>query len=301
MSLPRQIFAGSFYLLTRRCTQRQFLLRPDEITNNAFLYCLIEAAQRCGIQVLLPIAEANHHHTVIYDRDARAPQFVEHFHKMLARCMNARWGRGENLWSSEEVCLTRLVTRDAVIDKLIYTAGNPVKDLLVDKAIHWPGATGYGAFLTGQALRAVRPTHFFRKDGVMPEIVELALTIPAELGPAEAVIAEVKAGVEKLERTVRAERISSGKRVMGVKRVLAQSWRDSPDSDEPRGGLRPRFAGSGAPRIAALAAYRQFLVDYVAARDSLRKGFPATFPAGTYWLAHNAGVSVLSVVPIPFE
>src|SRR5215212_10204097 len=48
MSLPRQVLPGQFYLITRRCTQRQFLLRPDRDTNNAFTYCLIEAAQRCG-------------------------------------------------------------------------------------------------------------------------------------------------------------------------------------------------------------------------------------------------------------
>src|SRR5689334_11441988 len=111
MSLPRQVLPGSFYLVTRRCTQRQFLLRPDEINNNTFLYCLIEAAQRCKIDVLLPMAEANHHHTVIYDRYGRAPEFAEHFHKMVARCMNARWGRSENLWSSTGLCLTRLVDR----------------------------------------------------------------------------------------------------------------------------------------------------------------------------------------------
>jgi hypothetical protein len=30
MSFPRQVIAGSYYLITRRCTQRQFLLRPDK-------------------------------------------------------------------------------------------------------------------------------------------------------------------------------------------------------------------------------------------------------------------------------
>jgi len=45
--LPRQVLPRQFYLITRRCTQRQFLLRPDAATNNAFLYCLIHAALRC--------------------------------------------------------------------------------------------------------------------------------------------------------------------------------------------------------------------------------------------------------------
>jgi putative transposase len=54
--LPRQVLPRQFYLITRRCSQRQFLLRPDTVTNNAFLYCLIAAALRCEIDVLLPCA-----------------------------------------------------------------------------------------------------------------------------------------------------------------------------------------------------------------------------------------------------
>jgi len=54
MSLPRQVLPGQFYLVTRRYMQRQFMLRPDTETNNAFTYCLIEAAQRCQIEVILP-------------------------------------------------------------------------------------------------------------------------------------------------------------------------------------------------------------------------------------------------------
>jgi hypothetical protein len=80
MSLPRPVLPGQFYMITRRCTQRQLSLRPDPATNNAFTYCLIEAAQRCEIDVLLPCAMSNHYHAVIFDRYGRYPEFVEHFH-----------------------------------------------------------------------------------------------------------------------------------------------------------------------------------------------------------------------------
>jgi putative transposase len=299
MSRPRQIFPGSFYLLTRRCTQRQFLLRPDKTTNNTFLYCLIEAARRYGIDILLPMAESNHHHTVLYDKNGRAPQFVEHFHKMVARCMNARWGRWENLWAANAVCLTRLVTREAVIEKLVYAATNPVKDLLVDKVMQWPGVNGYRYWIKGQTLRAVRPTHFFRKDSKMPSVVELRLTIPPELGDTDAVIAEVRAGVAAVEKKVRAERLKSGKRVIGSRAIRKQRWHASPKSVERRGGLRPRFAGRGPAGIAARAEYRQFLVDYAQARRCWLKALPAVFPRGTYWLARCAAVPVVPPAPTP--
>ena len=86
--LPRQVLPRQFYLITRRCTQRDFLLRPDAATNNAFLYCLIAAALRCEIEVLLPCAMSNHYHAVIYDRVGRYPEFLEHFHKLVARSQN---------------------------------------------------------------------------------------------------------------------------------------------------------------------------------------------------------------------
>jgi hypothetical protein len=38
------------------------LLRPDAPSNNAFRYCLINAALRCESDVLLPCAMSNHYH-----------------------------------------------------------------------------------------------------------------------------------------------------------------------------------------------------------------------------------------------
>src|SRR5690606_10173689 len=116
--------------------------------------CLGEAAKRFDIAVVLPTAESNHHHTVIYDVHGNLPAFMEHFHKMLARCMNARWGRWENFWASVEPTATRLLDRDSVIKKLIYAAANPVQDLLVQYAHQWPGTNGYRHFLSGKPMTA---------------------------------------------------------------------------------------------------------------------------------------------------
>jgi putative transposase len=293
MSLPRQVLPGQFYLITRRCTQRQFLLRPDAATNNAFTYCLIEAAQRSHVEILLPCALSNHHHTVIYDRFGRVPEFVEHFHKMFARSQNALRGRWENFWSSEQVCVVRLVGRDDVIDKLVYTAVNPVKDHLVDRVHHWPGVNGLGALLTGRPLRAERPGHFFRRDGTMPEAVEMRLTIPPELGPEADVLDELRRRVTEVEDALAAERQRTGRRVFGRRAVLQQSWHGQPTSIEPRRNLRPRVAAQSKwARIEALLRNRAFLVEYATARDAWRAGTPVTFPVGTYWLRRFANVPI---------
>src|SRR5690606_28525483 len=44
-----------------------------EDTNNAFIYCLGEAAKRFEVDVLMTSAESNHHHTVVFDRHGLVP------------------------------------------------------------------------------------------------------------------------------------------------------------------------------------------------------------------------------------
>lgn len=292
MSRPRQILKEQFYLITRSCTQRQFLLRPDDATNNAFIYCLAVAAIKFGVDVLYTLAESNHHHTVIFDRYGVVSAFVEHFHKLFARSQNALRGRWENFWSSSEPCITRLLDRKAVIDKLIYTASNPVKDLLVERAHQWPGPNAYSAFMNGRAMLATRPLHFFRESGPTPDEVTLNFVIPEELGPAAEVIREVREGVATVERTIRLERQASGSGVLGRRRAMEQSWKDAPSSVEPRRKLRPRFAGSRTVRRPALANYRMFLHAYREARERWLRGEYALFPRGTYWLSRFAFVPI---------
>ncbi len=279
-------------MVTRKCTQGQFLLQPDDEVNNAITYCLAEAAQRFGMEVILPMAEANHHHTGLYDRHARHPKFTEHLHKMIARCLNAYRGRRENFWAAEEVCVTVLCDRETVIDKLVYAATNPVKDLLVERVHHWPGINGYVDLVNRRPLRARRPRFFFSPDGDMPEEVELELVIPPELGETDEVIAELRARVERVEREVLEHRQRTGRSILGRSRIRKQSWRDSPSSIKPPRTIRPRFAGRKETRIAALQAFREFLVSYREARQAWRAGNEsALFPKGTYWLAQFGPVA----------
>ena len=295
MTRPRQVLPEQFILINRRCTQRQFLLRPDEETNNNILYCLGCAMQKYQMEVLMLSVESNHEHIVIYDRLGNYPAFAEYFHKLLARSQNALRGRWENFWSSEELCAVRLISREDVIARMVYTAANPVKDRLVERVHKWPGVNGYVHLMTGRAFTAKRPRHFFRPDGPMPESVTFEMTIPPELGPREQVLAEVRAGVEAIENALAVE-IRQGARVVGRKRILTQSWKDSPTSVAPRRNLRPRFAcANKQDRIVVLLAYRAFLDAYQAARKRWLAQQPSVFPVGTYWLRRFAAVPVASV------
>jgi hypothetical protein len=112
------------------------------------------------------------------------------------------------------------------------------------------------------------------------------------LGPAEQVVAEVRERVIQLEAEMRAHRAKTGARLIGRRAVLAQSWRASPTSVEPRRNLRPRFAGGHDVRMAALIAYQEFSAAYRDARRAWTLGLKAIFPPGTYWLARFAPITV---------
>lgn len=260
-----------------------FLLRPDEATNNAMLYCLIVAAKAHDIDVVLPYAASNHHHTIVFDRHGTYPRFMEHFHALVARCMNRLRKRSENFWASVEPCAIRLVNREDVIAKMIYVAANPVKDRLVDRVHHWPGVNGYMNLFSGKPLQATRPRHFFRKKGRMPEHVSLELTLPPELGLRDEVLREVREGVEAIERELAAEIRAGRAHVVGARRIRNQPWSELPTTEVPHNDLRPRFAARDPEsRKAALLSFRGFLENYRAARERCRLMQPSVFPYGTY-------------------
>ncbi len=275
-------------MITRRCTQRQFLMRPDRETSGAFIYCLAEAAARYRIEVIFTVAMSNHHHTGIHDVEGNYPAFLEHFHKLFAKCQNALRGRWENFWSSEQTSVVRLVEPNDVVDKMVYALTNPVKVGLVERAHHWPGVTSVVALLHGSTLSATRPKHFFRDEGPMPETAVLRLARPPGFEHlSEAELSNlILERVRFAEESLTAERRRSGSSIVGRRGVLAQRWSDRPGSREPRRALSPRVAArSKWSRIEALLRNRTFRDAYAAARASFIGGIAdVVFPPGTYWL-----------------
>jgi len=294
MGLPREVLPGRSYMMTRRCTQRQFLLRPDPEMTAAFLYCLAEAALRFGIEVLFTMANANHHHTGIYDRYGNYPAFLEHFHKLVAKCGNALRGRWENFWSAEQTSVVRLVDPDDILAKMVYALGNPVKDHLVERAHHWPGASSLRATLAGDTLTLRRPRCFFRSEGPMPETVTLRFApLPGFEHMSQAEFGRLLEGrIREVETTAAQERRRTGARILGRAAVLAQRWRDRPQTAEPRRGLSPRVAARNKwSRLEAILRNKAFVDAYRVARDALVHGVrDVLFPAGTYWLRRFADV-----------
>lgn len=248
------------------------------------------------IELIVAQQMSNHRHTTFFDRHGRVIEFVAHFHKMLAKCQNALRGRWENLWSTEPPCLVELVEPADVIAKAIYTATNPVLDDLVERVAHWPGARTVRALLRQEPIVAVRPRHFFRGVGPMPEKAKLSFSVPRELGETAQVLEQLREGIARIELEQSQRRLATGLRILGRRAVLKQSWRDSPRSREPRRNLRPRIAAySKWHRIEAISRSREFLAAYRIARARWLRKEPVVFPPGTYWLVRFAGATAASL------
>lgn len=286
MSRPRQIIAGRYWMLTRRCTQGLCLLRPDVATNEIFNYCLADASRRSGVQVIGYEALSNHYHAVVFDPEARLPEFMEHLNKFSARALNAHWQRRENVWSTDPASAVHLVNPSDVMAKLLYTLVNAVAANLVDRVADWPGASSYEAMVSGEPIRVNRPTAFFRKNGVMPKEVTLELMRPPgyEKLTQEEWATCLRAKIKVLEDRAREKRTRKGKSVLGSQAVLSVSPFAASRTCLPHCRLRPEVACKRrAKRIRTLLELKAFRSAHEAARLELKANeLNAVFPHGTY-------------------
>jgi len=287
MSYPRQVLPGATYLVTRRCTQRQFLLRPSRTTNEILLYCLARAAALYGIELHAYCFLSNHYHLVLTDPRAQLPEFMRYLNEHTARALNASYGRWEALWASGTYSAVRLVDLDDVIEKVAYTLANPVAAGLVERGERWPGLWSHPRDIGGPAMEAPRPVGgFFRPNGPTPERSELRVIPPPALEDEAGYRAAVVAALRRHEEAAVGAIHGRGERFLGRRGVLNQSPTATPATLEKRHGLNPRIAAQDRwKRMEALVRLREFIADYRAALESFCAGLPSVvFPVGTYWL-----------------
>ncbi|ACG71473.1 protein of unknown function DUF1568 [Anaeromyxobacter sp. K] len=286
MTAPRQVLPGVTYLVTRRCFQRMFLLRPSPATNAIFLYVLAVAARRYGILVHAFCVMSNHFHLVVTDVNARLPEFEQYLNALVARAVNASLGRWESFWAPGSYSAVALSSPQDVLEKVAYVLTNPVKAGLVASAEEWPGLWSAPESIGAGALRVTRPDRFFRRSGPMPEVAELALVPPPGFESADAFRTFLVDAIAAREREVAQAHALAGTGFLGARRVLAQRPTARPPTPPPMRGLRPRVAARDRwKRIEAIGRLVGFLRAYREAWRARRAGRSGViFPAGTYLL-----------------
>jgi REP element-mobilizing transposase RayT len=283
MSAPRRLIAGATYLVTRRCTQRQMMLRPSVETNQAFLYCLAVAAERAGIELHAFVVMSNHWHAVLTDPEARLPEFLQMLHRLVASCMNASLGRTENFWAAEHASVVALESADDVLDKIAYVITNPTAAGLVRSPEEWPGVI---TTRLGEHHVATKPALYFRqRGGTLPERLRVNCTVPPILRELDAETRDrrLRVLVARNIRQARSKVRDSGRTFLSADGARTMSpWRTA-TTPEPLRRRRPTLAARDPrDRKAAIERLRAFRMAYRAALICWQSGDrSARFPEGT--------------------
>jgi REP element-mobilizing transposase RayT len=288
MTAPRQVIPGAIYLVTRRCTQRLFLLKPCKTVNEVFLYVLALAAKRFGVRIHAFCVLSNHSHIVLSDPHAQLPAFQQFLDGLVAKALNAFHGRWENFWAPDTYSAVMLDSTGDLLDKITYVLANPVAAGLVRHGRQWPGLWSAPEQLD-TTIQVPRPKHFFDPDGALPETVPLKLSRPPGFQSTAAFQRDLTASLA--DRELQAARDCGG-RFLGIAKVLAQESSGRPRSREPRRGLNPRVSARDKwKRIELLRDLVDFLRAYRDAWLARRRGRKKViFPYGTYQLRVLHGV-----------
>jgi hypothetical protein len=253
--------------------------------NEIFLFLLARAARRHGIAVHAFCVLSNHAHLVLTDVEGRLPAFMQYLNSLVARALNASIGHFESFWAKDgSYSAVEPLEPGDIVAKTAYVLANPVAAGLVRDGARWPGLRTSPEQIGSTKLIARKPKVFFDPKGYLPDTVELELTTPPGFASVAEFRERVAAEVSALEEGHRREIESSGRRFVGVARVLAQSPFARPASGEPRFGLKPRVAARDKwKRIERLAQLESFASCYRMALAAWRAGVrDVLFPAGTY-------------------
>jgi REP element-mobilizing transposase RayT len=300
MTQPRLVLAGTTVMVTRRTLRRHHLFRPDPAIRQLYLYSLAVCAGELGVLVHGMTLMSTHEHLIVTDVRGRLPDFLQRLHRLVSLGTKVLRKWDGPTWDHERSSVVRLLTEQAVIEKLAYAAANPVKSGLVRSAKDWPGITVLPQELGRRTFVVGRPDAFFDADNPKwPDRVELPLTLPPALkqsyGP-DAIREAVAVELVRQERLARAEVKAHGWRVLGAERVQRLSPYRRATSFEPLRRRNPTFAvGRGQRKVffQAVAELRAFRQAYRNALEQWRAGLRSVvFPQGTWCMCRTHGAVV---------
>jgi hypothetical protein len=290
--------------VTRRCTERSFLLRPDSFVTELLLYVLGYAVGLLGLEIHAVVALSNHWHLIVTDPSGNVCRFFEIAHAVIARAMNCCRGRWGPFWEPGRLSLVELVTPEAIMDKLVYLLANPCASDLVGQARVWPGLITLPQDIVGQReYVTARPAKYFDDRGLMPASTRFRLHRPPgfEHLSDDELLLLINERLAKREREHKNRRRREKKRVLGAARVKTQDPYTRAQSFERRRVRVPHIAcPDNQRRIAELRALQTFRAEYRVARIRFEAGqCRVLFPCGTYLLARRYRLRCRDPAPCP--
>jgi len=300
VSAPRLVLPNSTVLVTRRTARRHHLFAPDDAMRALFTFALAVCATKFGVLVHAVVLMSTHEHLVVTDPRGVLPDFLRELHRLVALGTKVLRKWEGSVWDSEKTSVVRLLSPQAIVEKIAYCMANPVAAGLVRRAREWPGVTTMPEQLGKDVLSAARPSFFFDPNNAQwPQTASVALTLPPSLEgqmSVEEFQRQVAAELARQEQEARREVAKAGRTFLGADRCRRTSPYRRARSFEPLRDRNPTFAvgrGNREGFFAAVEELRAFRAAYREALRLWRLGVrDVAFPAGTWAMKQLHAVAV---------
>ncbi len=291
MTPPRYIVEDQLVFVTCEAVGRSFRFVPTAAVVQLLWFVLAVVVRKYGIAVHEVMWLSNHYHLVLTDVHGNLPDFMRELNSHVSRGLNAlRGSTGSNIEKGYNIVAP--ADDEKVVEHCVYTLLNVCASRLVTRVREWLGVSSLGLDY-GKAVTFTRPQAGLWKHAGkpgrpdtsrqrrsagrerfcgrtrMPERVEFELVRPSirpDLSDDE-LRALIRERVEAGELALAHERAAKGRGVLGMKRVLRQSWSDTPTTTRILFQTTPRVSGrSKRARVEALGRRLDFEAAHAAAR-----------------------------------
>ncbi len=290
MTQPRCIVPDETTMITRRTTQRFYLLRPDadQTSQDIYWYTTAVLAKKFGVQLHAVQVLSTHMHEIVTDVRGVLPAFVRERNRALANALKCHRGWAEEVFQRRPASYVRLHGADAILKEIGYTLANCVEAGLVSHPSQWPGVTVSAHDIGRRIIRVRRPDVYFDPTNpVWPEFATIEITMPSVLektygdGAVQVLKRAVRRSIDRARDSVRK---NGGRFASSARHLTSIPYSRRAQSAEPRGQRNPTFATAGKTALTAevIAQGRAFAAKYRGALDALSKIRDVSFPEGAW-------------------
>lgn len=321
MTPPRYIVRDQMLFVTCGAVGRSFRFLPSHRVVELIWYVLAVMAHRSSIQIHEVLFMSNHFHLLLTDKEGVLPDFMRDLNSLLSRGLNAlRGSTGSNVEKGYNLVAPSDGAK--VVEHAVYILTNPSNAHLVKRASEWRGVSSleleYGRPITvrrpsdglwrssadlladvrhrpSPKARSSEGRHLHAGRTSLPEVVEFALVRPPVMPELSDVALRdhIRAEVRRVEDELIGQRRAAGSDVVGMNRILSQSYTDTPTTSRVLFEMTPRVSGKSRwARIATLARRLEFERAHEAARQAISDVLAQAGKLGRRLAAHLAAIAI---------
>lgn len=285
------------YHVTTKAVDDQFLFTPSDELHYRIAHILELAQKKFPDYALLDFTlMGNHPHHVLRTTSTRPAQLLRYIHAPIARWVNKLRGRRGPVFGQRYDDKLLLDTQ-ATLNALLYSAANPVRANLAERAEDWIGLSTWRALAAGQD--ELRVSWFddaaWRRRGAKPEhreryqrLAVVKIGLPSEWEGLDATeIARERELLRTRMREIEADcaraRSADGVAIVPPEVTAAQDPRARPHARRDSARRKERAAGPPDLVLRHLEEYQTVLPCYWRQSAIFRAtGELVPFPRGTY-------------------